>query len=237
MDFQLVVLRGRSSSKAVKLADSITTVGRQDDCQLRIASSQVSRKHCQLFEHKGHLLVKDLGSANGTYVNGQKIATQRVLEAGDELAIGPVKFRVEKRPGSGPQPRLPEPVVSSADTAVGPAAAAALADDSPILGTPVGGNQGPGGSSQEFDVELDETPIALGEDDDSFEIDFDEELPGAAPAPEPIRAATPTPPPADATAKATKVAKPEPEAKDEFEGEVGDDAVADFLMNLKIDDE
>ena len=42
------------------------------------------------------LLVKDLGSSNGTLLNGKKIEGQRVLEPGDELVIGPVKLRVEK---------------------------------------------------------------------------------------------------------------------------------------------
>ncbi len=96
MDFQLVVLRGRSATTALKLGDGVTTAGRHDDCQLRIKSSEVSRRHCQFFEKNGLLLVKDLGSSNGTFLNGKKIDGQRVLEPGDELSIGPVKLRVEK---------------------------------------------------------------------------------------------------------------------------------------------
>src|SRR4051812_31589428 len=96
MPYQLVVVRGRAVTPAVKLGPGVTTVGRQEDCQLRIKSSQVSRKHCQLFEKKGLLIVKDLGSSNGTLVNGKKVDDQRVLEAGDELTIGQVKLKVEK---------------------------------------------------------------------------------------------------------------------------------------------
>jgi pSer/pThr/pTyr-binding forkhead associated (FHA) protein len=96
MDYQLVIVRGRSNSKAIKLADGVTTVGRHDDCQVRIKSSQVSRKHCELFEKKGLLLVKDLGSSNGTYVNGTRIKDQRVLELGDELTLGQIKLKVAK---------------------------------------------------------------------------------------------------------------------------------------------
>ena len=96
MDFQLVVLRGRSATTALKLGEGVTTAGRHDDCQLRIKSSEVSRRHCQFFEKNGMLLVKDLGSSNGTMLNGKKIEGQRVLEPGDELSIGPVKLRVEK---------------------------------------------------------------------------------------------------------------------------------------------
>ena len=96
MGFQLVVVQGRSASQALKIGTGVMTVGRQQDCQLRIASSQVSRKHCQIFEKKGLLLVKDLGSSNGTLVNGKRIADQRVLEHNDELCVGSVKFRIER---------------------------------------------------------------------------------------------------------------------------------------------
>ena len=103
MEFQLVVLRGRSATTALKLGDGITTAGRHDECQLRIKSSEVSRKHCQFFEKNGMLMVKDLGSSNGTFLNGKKIEGQRVLEPGDELTVGPVKLRVEAagKAGSG----------------------------------------------------------------------------------------------------------------------------------------
>src|SRR4051812_39116727 len=80
MDYQLLVVRGRSASATIKLEDGVTIVGRHDDCHLKIKSSQVSRQHCHLFEKKGILLVKDLGSANGTYVNGKRVKEQQVLE-------------------------------------------------------------------------------------------------------------------------------------------------------------
>src|SRR4051794_40100757 len=102
MEFEIVVVQGRSVSNTIKLADGVTTIGRHDECQLRIKSSQVSRKHCEVFEKKGILLVKDLGSSNGTIVNGKRIQGQRVLEPGDELTIGPVKLRVAKIGASSP---------------------------------------------------------------------------------------------------------------------------------------
>ena len=123
MDFELVVVQGRSATSSIKLADGVTIIGRQDDCQLRIKSSQVSRKHCELFEKKGLLLVKDLGSSNGTLVNGKKVQGQRVLEPGDELTIGPVQLRVAKLGADhgAPRPRPPRPD----DTAVYKAVASA----------------------------------------------------------------------------------------------------------------
>src|SRR5205085_11230702 len=96
MGFQLVVVQGRSASQTLKVGSGVMTIGRQQDCQLRIASSQVSGKHCQIFEKKGLLLVSDLGSSNGTIVTGKKIAEQRVLEPGDEFTVDSGKFRIEQ---------------------------------------------------------------------------------------------------------------------------------------------
>src|SRR6266699_2063061 len=119
MDFQLMIIRGRGASDTVPLGDGVTTVGRHDDCQLRIASSQVSRKHCQIFEKKGLLLVKDLCSSNGTLVNGKRIADQRVLEPCDELTVGSVKFRVERQEETVLEPgNDPLPGTKPADTAI-----------------------------------------------------------------------------------------------------------------------
>ena len=199
MDFQLVVLRGRSATTALKLGDGVTTAGRHDDCQLRIKSSEVSRRHCQFFEKNGMLLVKDLGSSNGTMLNGKKIEGQRVLEPGDELMIGPVKLRVET---------LGQPAAAKAGSA------------------PAGPRPG--------DTAVPTPTVTPGAASDEFEIDFDDGLtptpeeqtvavkPGAKSAPAPAPAATP--------------AKAEPAVAAEDEP-IADDAIADFLLDLKLDDE
>jgi pSer/pThr/pTyr-binding forkhead associated (FHA) protein len=96
MAFQLVVLRGRSSTQTIRLGNDVTIVGRQDGCQLQIRSSQVSRKHCELTEKDGVLIVKDLGSSNGTFINGKKVSGTQRAEHGMELSFGGVKFRVER---------------------------------------------------------------------------------------------------------------------------------------------
>ena len=121
MDFELAVVQGRSANNTIKLSDGVTTIGRHDACQLRIKSSQVSRKHCEIFEKKGLLLVKDLKSSNGTIVNGKRIEGQRVLEAGDELTIGPIQLRVVK---IGAAASAAKPGVKASDTAVTAAIAA-----------------------------------------------------------------------------------------------------------------
>lgn len=187
MDYQLLIVRGRSASEIIKLEDDVTIVGRHDECHVKIKSSQVSRQHCHLFEKKGLLLVKDLGSANGTYVNGKRVKEQQVLEVGDELTIGDVQLRVERigQPSAAPpQPRA----TSKVETA--------------IVSSP---------------------PIPAG-DVDEFEIDFGEEPDETTPSPAP---------PEKANAKSA--AKPDPEP--EPDPGVSDDAVADFLSTIHLDDE
>ena len=200
MDFQLVVLRGKSATTALKLGDGITTAGRHDECQLRIKSSQVSRKHCQFFEKNGMLMVKDLGSSNGTFLNGKKIEGQRVLEAGDELTVGPVKLRVEAagKAGSAAQAAAPKP----GDTAI-PAPSVK-----------------PGAASDEFEIDFDDGTEPESSEEKTVAIKPNATKPIAAPA-KPAAAAA-----------AESVDLPGSET-----GEMGDDAIADFLLDLKLDDE
>src|SRR6516165_6811921 len=94
MNYVLQIVRGRSATTTLKLADGVTSLGRHDDCVIRIKSSQVSRRHCELLEAGGKLSVRDLGSSNGTFVNGKRITGQQTLKAGDELTVGGVTLRV-----------------------------------------------------------------------------------------------------------------------------------------------
>jgi predicted component of type VI protein secretion system len=94
MNYVLQVIRGRSASTMLKLNDGVTSIGRHDDCVIRIKSSQVSRRHCEIFEAMDELVIRDLGSSNGTFVNGKRINGQQVLKAGDELTVGAVALRV-----------------------------------------------------------------------------------------------------------------------------------------------
>jgi pSer/pThr/pTyr-binding forkhead associated (FHA) protein len=209
MDFQLVVIKGRAATTALKLQDGVTTAGRQDDCHLRIRSSQVSRKHCELFEKHGLLLVKDLGSSNGTFVNGKKIDGQRVMEPGDELAIGPISFRVEKvgQPAPARPAAAPAAAKSPGDTDL--TGAIGVAEAVP---------------DEDFEIEFDETPSGFGGDDMGFEIEIDDAPTALAEPEETAKPAKPT---------AAKAKEPEPKPE---EPAVADDAIADFLSGIKLDD-
>jgi pSer/pThr/pTyr-binding forkhead associated (FHA) protein len=75
-----------------RLDDPLTVVGRARACEVHLDSSRVSRRHCCLAFGNGQVLVRDLGSTNGTWINGHRIAEATLLP-GDVLGIAHLRFR------------------------------------------------------------------------------------------------------------------------------------------------
>jgi len=94
MDVRLVMFKDNGERKDFPLGEGITLIGRQDDCDLRIPLSEISRKHAQLIIHEGSVTIRDMGSANGTYINNRRVAEQE-LTPGDHIIIGPVVFTLQ----------------------------------------------------------------------------------------------------------------------------------------------
>lgn len=85
----LIVQSGKHRGKKLVVPPKEMYVGRDDDCDLRIASSLVSRKHCTLKSMPdGGVLVTDLESQNGTYINDVPVTEPTLMRAGDVLRIG-----------------------------------------------------------------------------------------------------------------------------------------------------
>jgi len=95
MHVQLVVQSGSRGTRVLKLQCEETVIGRRQDCDLRIPSTDVSRRHCLLSMHDGALNVEDLDSVNGTFVNGRRISGRQIVMPGDRIQIGPVTFIAE----------------------------------------------------------------------------------------------------------------------------------------------
>ncbi len=82
-------------------------VGRSERATLRLIDPWISRLHCELLERDGRLLVRDLESRHGVFVNGQRVS-QMELQSGDVLHLGVSQFRVEYIPASDiPAPAQP----------------------------------------------------------------------------------------------------------------------------------
>lgn len=87
----LVVVRGPNAGARFLLDRDKTTVGRHPDCEIFLHDVTVSRRHSEIHRHDRTFELRDLGSLNGTYVNGER-TDQRELESGDELQIGRFKL-------------------------------------------------------------------------------------------------------------------------------------------------
>jgi pSer/pThr/pTyr-binding forkhead associated (FHA) protein len=214
MNYVLQVVRGRSDAATVRLADGVNSVGRHDDCLIRIRSSQVSRRHCELFENEGQLWVRDLGSANGTYVNGKRVLGQQALKIGDVITVGGVTLRVEQAgaPGAGTLPGK-----KPSDTAV--ADAVPLPDDEDVELE---------FEDEEFEISMDDQP----QDADIIPMDDEPTAPAQKPAPNPAGAGE-----SDAAKDADITEQPEPAASSSKPSQEEEEAVAQFLMDLKLDED
>src|SRR3990172_12134138 len=91
---KLIVLAGAKEGTVIPIKKKEFTIGRSKECTLRAGSEAISRRHCILARTDAGFTVRDLGSRNGTYVNGQKIEQETELHDGDELSVGPLRFRV-----------------------------------------------------------------------------------------------------------------------------------------------
>ncbi len=94
MDVNLVLFKRDGSTRNFPLSSSLTVIGRRQDCDLCIPLMIVSRRHCEINQDRGELKVRDLGSRNGTFLNGQQV-DQGSISPGDSLRIGPIDFAVQ----------------------------------------------------------------------------------------------------------------------------------------------
>lgn len=94
MDIRLKVLEGASAGQQIRIDRPRFFIGRAEDCQLRPKSEMVSRHHCAVMIDESAVVLRDLGSRNGTLVNGERVIGERELLTGDQLQIGPLRFEV-----------------------------------------------------------------------------------------------------------------------------------------------
>lgn len=90
MRVRLVPLDG---GRSIELAQDLTLVGRQEGCDLMLDHKSVSKIHCVLVKGDGIVFLRDLGSTNGTRVNGQRVR-RAALMSEDQISIAKYGFRI-----------------------------------------------------------------------------------------------------------------------------------------------
>ncbi len=83
------------SGDRIELSDDKNLIGRLDDCTVKISDGNTSRHHAQIHRAGSGFIITDLGSTNGTYVNGTRLMADHRLADGDIVTVGSVSLRFE----------------------------------------------------------------------------------------------------------------------------------------------
>jgi pSer/pThr/pTyr-binding forkhead associated (FHA) protein len=114
---KLVVLTQSMAGRSYDLVAERTTVGRVEDNAFQIAEPSVSSRHCEILLRGSDVVIKDLNSTNGTFINGEKIS-EGILKPGQTLRLGNIELKLDA-PGApatspAPSPSAPTPAPAPA---------------------------------------------------------------------------------------------------------------------------
>lgn len=90
----LRVVSGGTLANKEFVVGAEATLGRGQGCQVQLAEPMVSQLHARLFRNDKGFHIEDLGSTNGTYLNGRKVGGPSRLKKGDRLRVGPIELEV-----------------------------------------------------------------------------------------------------------------------------------------------
>jgi hypothetical protein len=97
-DLQAAWRRPRIPTLALPRAEGVrVTLGRGPSCDCLLPDDSVSRRHAELWQEAGHWYIRDLGSRNGTRVNGMRVLEPVEVRPGDRLALGDATYRLSSR--------------------------------------------------------------------------------------------------------------------------------------------
>ncbi len=83
----LILTEGPERGKRWELKQDVLTIGRHNSCEILLPDRRVSRFHARITRHGKNFVIEDLGSKNGTFVNGVPVSAPQVLRDGDEISI------------------------------------------------------------------------------------------------------------------------------------------------------
>ncbi|MCB9850264.1 MAG: FHA domain-containing protein [Phycisphaerales bacterium] len=94
IEAKLIMFRANGDRRDLPLNGDRTLIGRQNDCDIRIPLTEVSRHHTELTIQDDTVQIKDLNSSNGTFVNNKRVKVGK-LAPGDHVIVGPVVFTLQ----------------------------------------------------------------------------------------------------------------------------------------------
>jgi pSer/pThr/pTyr-binding forkhead associated (FHA) protein len=84
---RLVMLAGPNTGREYELGKDITLIGRDEGCDILIADVEISRQHARITRTPRGYVLEDLGSTNGTYLDGQRVTAPHLLQPGDRISL------------------------------------------------------------------------------------------------------------------------------------------------------
>ncbi len=112
-DGELRILSGPGAGAEVPIIAGSATIGREPECDLQVLDSEVSRRHAKITIRDGVARIDDLQSANGTYVNGERILTSYTFAPGDRIQIGEATIQLTSPVFAGEVARTLPPEVTA----------------------------------------------------------------------------------------------------------------------------
>lgn len=131
---KLVILSQGMTGRSHELKVDKTTIGRVDDNTFPIAESSVSSHHCEILLRGEDVVVKDLNSTNGTFINGNQITGEAVLKPGQTLKLGQIELKLEVDGAAPTAPSASAPAPTSTP-APAPAATSKKGPDNTVVMT------------------------------------------------------------------------------------------------------
>jgi len=132
MQVILKVVGGRNDGREIAISIPEFIIGRGEEAHLRPASDLISRVHCAIRLSEGKVIIEDLKSRNGTFVNGKQICEPHVAKSGDRVRVGRLQFEMiidPSKPGHK-KPKVSGVVEAAARTVEKEAKQSELVDDS-----------------------------------------------------------------------------------------------------------
>ncbi len=94
MQVKLKVIGGKNDGREIKISIPEFIIGRGDEAHLKPSSDLISRNHCSIKIENNAVTIRDMGSRNGTFINGQQITGPHIAKVGDLLRVGRLQFEI-----------------------------------------------------------------------------------------------------------------------------------------------
>lgn len=105
LSYRLVIIQGPDAGQGFEIQETEVVIGRAPEVQVVVNSPAVSRSHARIYTQFGRHYIEDLGSANGTFLNSERLMTSQPLASGDQIMLGD-SVQLEYQPiQTGPAPK------------------------------------------------------------------------------------------------------------------------------------